>query len=522
MEYYDIIAVGAGAGGVFLTYELHRLGCAAKILVLEKGAPLEERFCPIKMGKTEKCVRCASCKIMNGYGGAGTLSDGKYNITTRFGGDLHKYVGEKKAMELMEYVDHVLTSFGGEDAKLYSTANSELKTMALRNNLHLLEAKVRHLGTDRNRKILERLYDYSKEQVETRFYTEVLTIDRVDETVKSDVLKAGGAGSVGTVERDEAERNDADNAGGAERDLPKAGGADGNGVAGDGFRFIVATQNGEKFACRDVVLATGRSGSKWMSQICEKFQIPTESNRVDIGVRVELPAEIFKHITDDVYESKLVYKTDQYNDVVRTFCMNPYGEVVAENTNGIITVNGHSYADAELHTENTNFALLVTNQFTEPFNDSNEYGESIARLSNMLGGGVLLQRFGDLIKGRRSSERRMEKCYTRPTLKATPGDLSLVIPKRQLDDIIEMIYALDKIAPGTANEDTLLYGVEVKFYNSKVQVDENMETNVKGIYTMGDGSGVTHSLSQASACGVLVARALAKKYASCGGDGKAD
>ena len=241
------------------------------------------------------------------------------------------------------------------------------------------------------------------------------------------------------------------------------------------------------------------------------------SNRVDIGVRVELPAEIFKHITDEVYESKLVYKTEQYNDVVRTFCMNPYGEVVAENTNGIITVNGHSYADEELHTENTNFALLVTNQFTEPFNDSNEYGESIARLSNLLGGGVLLQRFGDLVKGRRSSERRMEKCYTRPTLKATPGDLSLVIPKRQLDDIIEMIYALDKIAPGTANEDTLLYGVEVKFYNSRVKVDSNMETDVKGIYAMGDGSGVTHSLSQASACGVLVARVLMEKY---GTDGK--
>ena len=221
---------------------------------------------------------------------------------------------------------------------------------------------------------------------------------------------------------------------------------------------------------------------------------------------------IFKHITDAVYESKLVFRTKKYGDKVRTFCMNPYGEVVTENTNGIVTVNGHSYADPALGTENTNFALLVSNHFTEPFKDSNEYGESIARLSNMLGGGVLVQRFGDLVKGRRSNEHRMESCFTRPTLKATPGDLALVMPKRQLDDIIEMVYALDKIAPGTANDDTLLYGVEVKFYNSTVEVDADLETALKGLYVLGDGSGVTHSLSQASASGVHVARILDAKY----------
>ena len=396
---------------------------------------------------------------MNGYGGAGTLSDGKYNITTQFGGDLHNYVGTQEALELMEYVDDVLCSMGGADAKLYSTASSELKTTALRNNLHLLEAKVRHLGTDRNVKILGRVFDYCDSKVDTRFYT----------TIK-DVVKK------------------------------------------DDDTFEITTDQGEVMTCRDLVLATGRSGSKWISSICDKMGIGQKRNRVDIGVRVELPAEVFKHITDDVYESKIVYKTDKYNDLVRTFCMNPYGEVVAENTNGIVTVNGHSYADPALRTENTNFALLVSNKFTEPFKDSNEYGESIARLSNMLGGGVLLQRFGDLIKGRRSSARRMEKCFTRPTLQATPGDLSLVIPKRQLDNIIEMIYALDKIAPGTANEDTLLYGVEVKFYNSKVEVDENLETKVRGMYALGDGSGVTHSLSQASASGVHVGRLLAEKY----------
>ena len=318
---------------------------------------------------------------------------------------------------------------------------------------------MRHLGTDRNVKILEKIYDFTKEKIDFKFHT----------CIKSVEVK-------------------------------------------DSNSFVVKTDSGEEYSCGNLVLATGRSGSKWIGSVCDKLGIAQKSNRVDIGVRVELAAEIFKHITDDVYESKIVYKTDKYNDMVRTFCMNPYGEVVAENTNGIVTVNGHSYSQESLRTENTNFALLVSNKFTEPFKDSNEYGESIARLSNMLGGGVLLQRFGDLVKGRRSSERRMEKCFTRPTLKATPGDLSLVIPKRQLDNIIEMIYALDKIAPGTANEDTLLYGVEVKFYNSKVEVDENLETKIKGLYALGDGSGVTHSLSQASASGVYVGRILAEKY----------
>lgn len=460
MKKYDIIIVGAGASGVFMSYELTKLDNKAKVLMIDKGAGLQERQCPIKAGKVTSCIKCNPCHIMNGYGGAGTLSDGKYNITTKFGGDLHRYIGGTKALELMEYVDEVLCGMGGADAKLYSTGNSNLKTIALQNNLHLLDAKVRHLGTDRNLRILQRIFEYTEKRIDTMFRTLVSDVE----------------------------------------------------VLPDGT-FQVVTDKGEELQCAQLVLATGRSGSKWISSVCDKLDIKQEKNRVDIGVRVELPAEIFKHITDEVYESKLVYKTDKYNDSVRTFCMNPYGEVVSENTNGIVTVNGHSYSDPSLRTENTNFALLVSNKFTEPFEDSNEYGESIARLSNMLGGGVLLQRFGDLVKGRRSSARRMQKCYTNPTLAATPGDLSLVIPKRQLDNIIEMIYALDKIAPGTANEDTLLYGVEVKFYNSQVQVDENLETKVKGLYALGDGSGVTHSLSQASASGVHVARLLAEQYA---------
>lgn len=243
-----------------------------------------------------------------------------------------------------------------------------------------------------------------------------------------------------------------------------------------------------------------------MESVCKKLKLKTMSNRVDIGVRVELPYEIFKHLTDELYESKIVYRTEKFEDMVRTFCMNPHGVVVNENTNGIVTVNGHSYEDPSKHTENTNFALLVSKHFSEPFKDSNGYGESIARLSNMLGGGVIVQRFGDLVRGRRSTESRIRESYVTPTLSATPGDLSLVIPKRILDGIIEMIYALDKVAPGTANDDTLLYGVEVKFYNMEVAIDENLETADKGLYVIGDCSGVTHSLSHASASGVHVAR----------------
>ena len=273
--------------------------------------------------------------------------------------------------------------------------------------------------------------------------------------------------------------------------------------------YSVITKN-KVFTAKNCIVSAGRSGSKWIEELCKNMDIGTKSNRVDIGVRVELPAVIFSDITDKLYESKIVYQTEKYEDLVRTFCMNPNGIVVNENTNGIITVNGHSYDGDELKTNNTNFALLVSKTFSEPFKDSNSYGESIARLSNMLGGGVIIQRFGDLIRGRRTNEKRINKCQTIPTLKATPGDLSLVLPKRLLDDIIEMVYALDKIAPGTANDDTLLYGVEVKFYNMEVKLNENLETACKGLYVIGDGSGVTHSLSHASASGVHVDRHIAE------------
>lgn len=447
---YDVIIIGAGASGMFLAYELRNSG--TKVLLIDSGRNIEERHCPITMGKVDKCINCPSCAIMTGFGGAGTLSDGKYNLTTEFGGDLHQIVGYEKAMELMLYVDDVLDDLDGRTSKLYSTEDTDLRTLCLRNDLHLLSAKVRHFGTDRNVEILKKIYAEMKDKIEMRFLTTA------------------------------------------------------TGVEKKGTHFEVVLANGETVTGEKVVLASGRSGSKWMHKTLNHLGLDLSSNRVDIGLRIEVPAEVMKHITDEVYESKIVYKTVKYNDMVRTFCMNPYGQVVAENTNGIITVNGHAYADSAKHSENTNFALLVTNHFTEPFKDSNEYGESIARLSNMLGGGVLLQRFGDLVKGRRSSARRMEKCFTHPTLKATAGDLSLVMPKRQLDDIIEMIYQLDRIAPGMANEDTLLYGVEVKFYNSRVEVTSEFETKIPGLYAIGDGAGITHSLSQASASGVGLAR----------------
>ena len=353
----------------------------------------------------------------------------------------------------MQYVDEINMEYGGEGTKLYSTAGTKFKKLCLQNRLQLLNASVRHLGTDVNYVVLQNMYAWLKDRADFYFDTPVQHIEKRE----------------------------------------------------DGYQVICEEEN---YACGKCVVSVGRSGSKWMEKVCEEMGIPTSSNRVDLGVRVELPAVIFSHLTDELYESKIVYRTKQFEDNVRTFCMNPYGIVVSENTNGIVTVNGHSYEDPTKQTENTNFALLVSKHFSEPFKDSNGYGESIARLSNMLGGGVMVQRFGDLVRGRRSTVKRVEEGIVRPTLSATPGDLSLVLPKRILDGIIEMIYALDKIAPGTANDDTLLYGVEVKFYNMEVQLDEHLESIHKGLYIIGDGSGVTHSLSHASASGVYVAREI--------------
>ncbi|WP_297129618.1 NAD(P)/FAD-dependent oxidoreductase [uncultured Eubacterium sp.] len=450
---YDVIIIGAGPGGIFSAYELINKHSDLKIAVFEAGNELAKRKCPIDGDKVKSCIQCKTCAIMSGFGGAGAFSDGKYNITNDFGGTLYEYIGKKKAIELMKYVDQINVEHGGQNCKLYSTAGSHFKKLCIQNQLNLLDASVRHLGTDINYVVLENIYNELKDKVEWHFNTHIDSVEKL----------------------------------------------------ADGFK--VECKKGE-FTCKDCIISVGRSGSKWMEGVCDHLGIVTHSNRVDIGVRVELPAVVFSHLTDELYESKIVYRTKNYEDAVRTFCMNPKGSVVNENTNGIITVNGHSYEDPEKQTENTNFALLVSKHFSEPFKDSNGYGESIARLSNMLGGGVIVQRFGDLVSGRRSNPKRIEEGMVEPTLAATPGDLSLVLPKRILDGIIEMIYALDKIAPGTANPDTLLYGVEVKFYNMEVELDENLETVHKGLYVIGDGSGVTHSLSHASASGVYVAQRI--------------
>ena len=456
---YDVIIIGAGPGGIYAAYELTRNNTDLKIGIFEGGNELSKRKCPIDGDKVKSCIKCKSCSIMSGFGGAGAFSDGKYNITNDFGGTLYEYIGKEQAISLMKYVDEINMANGGEGTRLFTTADTKFKKICMQNKLMLLDASVRHLGTDKNYVVLENLYNELRDKVDFFFNTPVEHIRVID-----------GSAWDGTP---------------------------------SGYKVITSDA---EYTCSKCIVSVGRSGSKWMEDICRELSIPTESNRVDIGVRVEIPAQIFSHITDELYESKIVYRTEKFEDKVRTFCMNPRGSVVNENTNGIITVNGHSFEDPEKQTEYTNFALLVSKHFSVPCKDSNGYGESIARLSNMLGGGVIVQRFGDLIRGRRTNHKRLEDSFVTPTLKAEPGDLSLVLPKRILDGIIEMIYALDKIAPGTANDDTLLYGVEVKFYNMEVKLSDHLETQYPGLYIIGDGSGVTHSLSHASASGVFVAR----------------
>lgn len=511
MEMYDVIIIGAGPGGIYAAYELVKQSPALRIAVFEAGHALEKRHCPIDGVKVKSCIHCKTCSIMNGFGGAGAFSDGKYNITNDFGGTLYEYIGKKQALDLMDYVDSINMRFGGEGTKLYSTAGTKLKKICMQNKLKLLDASVRHLGTDINYVVLQNLYDHLKDSVDFFFDSPVDTV-----TVAGDASHAAcGSVSGGTCHENAADArdgsgNDSRTAGSS---VPENSCQTTESSSPETELFYQITSKGVTYGGRRCIISVGRSGSKWMEQICRSLNIPTKSNRVDIGVRVELPAVIFSHLTDELYESKIVYRTQQFEDNVRTFCMNPHGIVVNENTNGIVTVNGHSYEDADKQTENTNFALLVAKHFSEPFKDSNGYGESIARLSNMLGGGVIVQRFGDLVRGRRSNEKRIEEGMVTPTLAATPGDLSLVLPKRILDGIIEMIYALDKIAPGTANDDTLLYGVEVKFYNMQVELNDRLETPYPGLFIIGDGSGVTHSLSHASASGVYVARELIEEAA---------
>ncbi|MEG6586252.1 NAD(P)/FAD-dependent oxidoreductase [Dendrosporobacter sp. 1207_IL3150] len=450
---YDVAIIGGGPAGIFAAYELVKLNPEISVIMIEEGRDIYSRKCPIAEKKVEHCINCKSCGIMRGFGGAGAFSDGKYNFTTQFGGWLNEYLPDDKVLDLIDYVDEVNMVYGAPP-EYFSTQNSPLGKQALGFGLHLLEARVRHLGTENNLKILELIYEHLKDKITLVFNRHVSKINQTQ----------------------------------------------------DGFTIDI--RDDKSISCRYVIAAPGRAGSEWFSGQCKEMGLTLLNNQVDVGVRVEIPATVFQHITDDVYEAKLIYRTKQYGDLVRTFCMNPKGYVVTENTDGIVTVNGHSYRDEKLHSKNTNFALLVSNRFNEPFNEPHQYGKRIASFSNMLGGGVLVQRFGDLIKGRRTNEHRLAQSFTKPTLKATPGDLSLVLPKRHLDNIIEMIYALNNVAPGMANDDTLLYGVEVKFYSSRLKLTKQLETEITNLFAIGDGAGVTRGLSQASASGVYVARII--------------
>jgi len=444
---FDVIVVGAGPSGIFAALTLSNKGL--RVLMLEKGLELEKRACRRADGS---CRNCQPCAILSGWGGAGAFSDGKLTLTTDFGGILQDYVGEKKARELIAKVDEIFLSYGAPKM-LYGTeqeAFMELRRQAASAELELKPAFIRHLGTENCRKILAGLMRSLEEKVQLKFRCAVKEIMVEEGRVKG-----------------------------------------------------VVTEEGETFYAPFVICGPGREGSPWLYEVSKGLGLKISNNPVDIGVRVEVPAGVMEHITSKIYESKFIYYSPSFEDKVRTFCMNPYGEVVIENSEGVVTVNGHSYSERK--TENTNFALLVSKNFTEPFNEPVRYGRYIASLANMLGGGVLVQRLGDLLAGRRSTPERIEKGLLRPTLKeATPGDLSLVLPYRYLCSILEMMKALDLVAPGVYSRHTLLYGVEVKFYSQRLELTPQLETKIKNLFAIGDGAGITRGLVQACASGIHV------------------
>ncbi|NPV92402.1 MAG: FAD-binding protein [Firmicutes bacterium] len=456
---YDVVIIGGGPAGIFAAYELGRTG-KLRVLLLERGLNLEQRECPTRITE-EGCLHCQPCSIMSGWGGAGAFSDGKLTLTADFGGWLEEYIGRPDVERLIDEADRIYLKFGATD-RIYgenSQAVEELGRRADKAGLRLIPARIRHLGTENNVEILRRMRQHIEKTVEIRTLTPV---DRI--------LARSGA------------------------------------VTG------VRLEDGQEIKARYVIAAPGRQGAEWFQRECAALGIRARNNLVDIGVRVEVPAAALEEVTREVYESKLIFYTPTFKDQIRTFCMNPGGEVVMENTDGVVTVNGHSYRDPARHTANTNFALLVRQEFTEPFNEPLTYGRSIARLANMLGHGVLVQRLGDLRRGRRSNPQRIREGGVTPTLVgATPGDLGLALPHRYVVDIVEMLTALDRFAPGVASDDTLLYGVEVKFYSARPQLSGELETSVRNLLATGDGAGVTRGLAQASASGLVAAQAVLRR-----------
>ncbi|MFZ5645031.1 MAG: NAD(P)/FAD-dependent oxidoreductase [Bacillota bacterium] len=458
---YDVIIVGAGPAGIFTAIELIKKRKNTKILIVEKGRDIEKRVCPSKE-KNIKCYNCNPCSIVCGWGGAGAYSDGKLTLSTDIGGSLELYIGEPALASMIDYVDNIYLEFGAPKV-LFGLEHQEeiqdFKRKATNAELKLIPVPIRHLGTGRCMEILRQMKEYL-----VASGVEVRTDCRVEGVLK------GEQGAVSGIT-----------------------------VSGD-----------EKIYGKHVVLAPGREGAEWLSGLARDLDIKTEVNPVDIGVRVELPAEIMEPLTRVFYEAKFIYYSKTFDDKVRTFCMNPYGEVVLENNDGLVTVNGHSHAYKK--TGNTNFAVLVSKTFTEPFKEPIAYGKYVSSLANLLGGGVIVQRLGDLVGGQRTTVSRLNKCLTVPTLnEATPGDLSLVFPYRHLVAIVEMLKALDAIAPGVYSRYTLLYGVEVKFYSSRLTLSSNLETPVRNLFASGDGAGVTRGLAQASAAGVLVGREIVKR-----------
>ncbi|MCG0275126.1 MAG: NAD(P)/FAD-dependent oxidoreductase [Thermosediminibacteraceae bacterium] len=454
-RHYDVIIIGAGPAGIFTALELVDKGRDLDILILEKGKDIEARLCPSKERKI-KCLNCDPCSIVNGWGGAGAFSDGKLTLTTEFGGWLDEYIPKEKVAELIGYVDRIFLSFGATEI-VHGTDKEKVKKLqqkAATADLRLIPARIKHLGTEKCWNILKEMRKYLDGKVDVKTTTPVKNI-----------------------------------------------------IVRDGKVTGVVTEKGEEYTADYVVAVPGREGAEWFAREAQRLGLDMVINPVDIGVRVEVPAVVMEPLTDVVYESKLVYYSKSFDDRVRTFCMNPYGEVVIENNSGLITVNGHSYADRK--TENTNFALLVSKTFTHPFREPISYGKYIATLANMLGGGVLVQRLGDLLSGRRSTPERIKRGLVEPTLKeATPGDLSLVFPYRHMVSILEMLQAMDKLVPGVYSQHTLLYGVEVKFYSARPALNSSLETQIKNLFAAGDGAGVTRGLAQASVSGIIVAREI--------------
>lgn len=456
MKKYDVIIIGAGPAGIFAALELAAKN-KLRVLILEKGRDISQRSCP-REGQ-DRCLNCSSCSIVSGWGGAGAFSDGKLTLTTEFGGWLDQYQGRNRVQVLINYIDGIYCHFGAPD-KIFGTDLEEIRAIqrqAARADLALIPARIRHLGTEKCYEVLRSMRDYLGKRVEIRTRTTVAHI-----------------------------------------------------LVEDGRVAGVETAGGERIPCQYVIAAPGREGSEWFAREAKRLGLKTRVNPVDIGVRVELPAVVMEHLTDAIYESKFVFYSKSFDDRVRTFCMSPYGEVVVENNSGLLTVNGHSYAQKK--TNNTNFALLVSKTFTEPFKEPISYGKYVASLANLLGGGVIVQRLGDLLSGRRSTAERIRRGMVEPTLKdATPGDLSLVLPYRHLVSILEMLEALDIVAPGVNSRHTLLYGIEVKFYSSRLELNQVLESQLANLFAVGDGAGVTRGLAQASAAGVIAAREILRR-----------